>query len=339
MGLPANDRALTILAVIDFATIMQAVLPVYTLVLIGLVLRRVAVLTPETDEGVFKMVVHLFYPCLILDKTLSNELVRQPQVVVSGIGIGFAIIVVGFLVAGAVGRLMGLQRGSGMRTFGLSAGIQNYGYTAIPLLVVLFGGDRTLGVLFVHSLGVELALWGVGMVVLTGKLKGTWRHLINGPIVAVVLGLLLAYTGAWRFFETGDPGGPLLGQILRQVLSWLGAAAVPVALILIGAVMFDFALKQRPSLRIGTGALLVRVVLMPAVILCLARYLPLITELKQVLVVQAAMPAAVTPVILARQYGGNPGVAVQVILATSVAALVTIPVVVSLGLKFVFGVG
>ena len=56
--------------------------------------------------------------------------------------------------------------------------------------------------------------------------------------------------------------------------------------------MFDFVLKERPSLKIGAGALLVRVVLMPAVILCVARYLPLVTELKQVLVVQAAMPAA-----------------------------------------------
>jgi predicted permease len=326
-------------AVITFSTIMQAVLPVYILVLIGLFLRRMRVLTPETDAGIFKMVVHLFYPCLILDKTLSNELVRQPQVVVSGIGLGFAIIIVGFFLAAVVGRLVGLEKGKGMRTFGLSAGIQNYGYTAIPLLVVLFAGDKTLGVLFVHSLGVELALWGVGLVVLTGKLEGSWRHLLNGPIVAVVVGLILAYSGAWRFFESGAEGGPLLGQILRQVMAWLGAAAVPVALILIGAVMFDFALKERPSLRIGAGALLVRVVLMPVVILCCARYLPLIIELKQVLIVQAAMPAAVTPVILARQYGGSPGVAVQVILATSVAALVTIPVIVSLGLKFVLGAG
>jgi predicted permease len=319
-----------------FSTILQAVLPVYILVVLGVVLRRVRVLTPETDAGLFKMVVHCFYPCLILDKTLSNDLVRQPGVVISGIGIGFGIVVTGFATAFVVGRLMGLQKGSGMRTFGLSAGIQNYGYTAIPLLTVLFVGDKTLGILFVHSLGVELALWGVGLMILAGGFKGSLKALINGPILAVVLGLGLVYTGAWRFFEPGAGGGPLIGQILRQAMSWAGSAAVPLGLILIGAVMFDFALKQRPSVKIGVGALLVRVCIMPAIILCAARFLPLVLELKQVLVVQAAMPAAVTPVILARQYGGSPGVAVQVILATSVAALLTMPIIVTLGLKFVF---
>jgi len=325
--------------VISLTTILQAVLPIYLLVLLGVALRRAGVLTPETDTGLFKMVIHCFYPCLILDKTLSNELVRQPGVVLSGIGVGFGIVVTGFLVAGLVGRGMGLQKGNGRRTFGLAAGIQNYGYTAIPLLTVLFVGERTLGILFVHSLGVELALWGVGLMILAGGLKGSLKPLINGPIMAVVFGLGLVYSGAWRFFEPGAEGGPLVGQIIRQGMSWCGAAAVPLGLILIGAVMFDFVLKERPSLKIGSGALLVRVVLMPVVILCVARYLPLVTELKQVLVVQAAMPSAVTPVILARQYGGSPGVAVQVVIVTSIAALVTMPLIVSLGLKFVLGMG
>lgn len=321
---------------ISFATVMQAVLPIYLLALLGVGFRKMRVLTPESDAGLFKMVIHCFYPCLILDKTLSNELVRQPGVVVSGIGVGFGLVVTGFLVAFLVGRGLGLRKGSGMRTFGLAAGIQNYGYTAIPLLMVLFSGERTLGVLFVHSLGVELALWGVGLMILAGGLhRDSWKAFVNGPIVAVVVGLILVYTGGWRFFEPGEGGGPILGQILRQVMSWVGAAAFPVALVLIGAVMFDFALKERPSLRIGAGALLVRVVLMPMIILCVARYLPLVLELKQVLVVQAAMPAAVSPVILARQYGGSPGVAVQVILVTSVAALLTMPLIVTFGMRFV----
>mgnify|MGYP001986614434 FL=1 len=325
--------------VITFSTILQAVLPIYFLVMLGVVLRKIRILTPETDAGLFKMVVHCFYPCLILDKTLSNDLVRQPGVVASGIALGFGIVVCGFLIAGLVGRGIGLQKGTGMRTFGLSAGIQNYGYMAIPLLLVLFAGEKTLGVLFVHSLGVELALWGVGLMILAGGMKGSLKALINGPIVAVVLGLGLAYSGGWQFFEPGEDGGPFVGQILRQSISWCGAAAVPLGLMLIGAVMFDFALKERPSLKIGFGALLVRVVLIPAGILCLARYLPVVIELKQVLVVQAAMPAAVTPVILARNYGGSPGVAVQVVLATSIAGLVTTPLIVSIGLRFVFGAG
>jgi predicted permease len=104
--------------VITFSTILQAVLPIYFLVMLGVVLRKIRILTPETDAGLFKMVVHCFYPCLILDKTLSNDLVRQPGVVAWGIALGFGIVVCGFLIAGLVGRGIGLQKGTGMRTFG-----------------------------------------------------------------------------------------------------------------------------------------------------------------------------------------------------------------------------
>lgn len=307
-------------------------MPIYLLAMLGVLLRRTGALTPQTDQGLFRVIVHCLYPCLILDKTLSNELVRQPAVVASGIAVGFGFVLTGFLVSGLVARVIGLEKGSGWRTFTLAAGIQNFGYTAIPLLMTLFVADRTLGVLFVHSLGVELAVWGVGIVILTGGFsKNSLRHLCNGPIVAVIVGLFLAYTGGWRFFE---PDGPLLGQILRQVVNWLGLAAFPVALILIGATMIDFAKAEHFNPRIGIGGIVVRCVVMPVVIILVTAELPLVVELKQVMLVQAAMPSAVTPVILARNYGGRPAVAVQVILATSIAALVTIPLVVTLGMKY-----
>jgi predicted permease len=59
-------------------------------------------------------------------------------------------------------------------------------------------------------------------------------------------------------------------------------------------------------------------------------------ELKRVLVVQAAMPAAVFPIVLARHYGGQPLVAVQVVLATTALGLLVIPLWLSLGLAWIF---
>jgi len=64
---------------------MQAVLPIYLLVAVGMVLRKTGVVTHEMEKGMLKLVIHCLYPCLILDKTLGNELVRQG----SGDWIGF----------------------------------------------------------------------------------------------------------------------------------------------------------------------------------------------------------------------------------------------------------
>lgn len=316
----------------SFATLLTAVLPVYFLALIGVFLRRQKILTTEMEKGMLKVVIHCLYPALILDKLLGNPLVRTPSVVISGIGVGFGIIVTGFLLAYVIGRLLRLERGTGLRTFALSGGVQNYGYTAIPILVVLFSNPDTLGILFVHSLGVELALWTVGLMLLKGSFRPQLHLFFNGPIIAVVSGLTLVYTGYDSLFSSN---GPLLGQVTRQSMNWLGGCAFPIAILLIGGTIYDLIGQERLSAKISFGAIIIRCLIMPAIILILAKHLPLIIELKQVLLVQASMPAGVTPVVIARHYGGRPGVAVQIIIATSLLGILTIPLILKWGAAYI----
>ncbi|MEN8737989.1 MAG: AEC family transporter [Akkermansiaceae bacterium] len=321
----------------SFEIIMKAVLPVYLLTGIGFILHRLKVIQPEMEKGLLKLVIHCLYPCLILDKTLGNSLVRQPEVVGWGIGLGLGLVCCGMLVATMMGAFLGLKPGQGKRTFSLAAGVQNYGYMAIPILAALFvvgDHDEVFGVLFVHSLGVEIGIWCIGLMVMTGSFLKSPKQLINGPIVAVVLGIALSWTDAWQFFDLKS--GPMVGSIIRQAMSWLGVCAFPLGILLIGSTMADLVGKKKMSLRIGVAGILVRVVIMPCVILAAAYYLPIVTSLKQVLVVQASMPAAVTPIIVARHYGGSSGTAVQVVVATSVVALLTMPLWISWGVGFLF---
>ncbi|MEJ6729106.1 MAG: AEC family transporter [Akkermansiaceae bacterium] len=321
----------------DFLKVLEAVLPIYLIAGVGVFLRARQVVTAEMEKGLLKLVIHCLYPCLILDKTLGNDLVRQGDIVGWGIGLGLGLVMVGMIASWIVATILGMKPGQGKRTFTLSGGVQNYGYTAIPILRALFvvgGNDDVLGVLFIHSLGVEIAIWFVGMMVLTGSVIKSPKQLINGPIVAVVLGVGLSWTGGWKLFDP-EMGG-IIGLIIRQAMSWLGACAFPIGLLLIGATMYDMVGKESLSPKVGLGASLVRLLIMPLVILSAAKFLPIAPALQQVLLVQAAMPAAVTPIIVARHYGGSPGVAVQVVLVTSALALITMPLWISWGVKFVF---
>ena len=92
-----------------------------------------------------------------------------------------------------------------------------------------------------------------------------------------------------------------------------------------------FVLPHAKGLR---PAWLLRLGVLPFVFLLAARYLPCPVELKRVLVVQAAMPSAVVSIIVARVYGGQPLVAVQIILGTTALALFTIPFWLKFGLAF-----
>lgn len=310
----------------------MAVIPIYLLMVVGGILRRADVLGSEMDSGLTKLVIHVLYPALILDKVLRAELLRDPGVVFSAIGVGFVIIMLGLGTALLVGRVIGLRKGTGWRSFTLTAGIQNYGYVAIPLLIVFFPKDETtvLGLLFTHSLGVELGIWTLGMYILRGRPVRSLREFLTGPIVAVLVGLTLVFARFDLLVERSSAVA-FVFDIVLNLLHWLGVCAFPVGLLLIGTAISDLLGKEPFSVRVGIGSLIVRMGIMPIVILSLAKFLPLVIEFKQVLLIQAAMPSAVTPIVLARHYGANPAAAVQVVLTTSVVAIVTIPLIISFG--------
>jgi predicted permease len=58
-------------------------------------------------------------------------------------------------------------------------------------------------------------------------------------------------------------------------------------------------------------------------------------ELKRVLVVQAAMPSGMMPLVLARHYGGRPLVAAQIIVGTTLLGVLVIPWWLSWGMAWV----
>jgi predicted permease len=258
---------------------------------------------------------------------LGNPALRDGGTVGWSIGIGAIGIALGFAVSLFWGRAAGLQKGTGLRTFALATGLQNYGFIAIPVLAAVFPGQGPMGVLFVHNLGVELAMWSLGLMVLSGSWGGFWKHLVNGPILAVFAGLILVKTGT-------DVHVP---AVLRKAFHDLGLAAVPVWLLLVGTTMADLMFAERPTLRVALNSVLVRLGVLGFILLALAKWLPVPRELKQVLVVQAAMPSAVFPIVLARNFGGSPAVAIQITVATAAVAIFTIPLVVAWGARWVFG--
>ena len=83
------------------------------------------------------------------------------------------------------------------------------------------------------------------------------------------------------------------------------------------------------------GACVLRLGVLPLFALALAKWLPCPVELRRVMLVQAAMPSAVVPVILAKHYGGDPAEALRIILYTSALGLLTIPFWLQLGLRWV----
>ena len=218
----------------------------------------------EHDEGMMRAVYTVMLPCYMLDKILGSEVLKSGSVVISAIGLGFGLILAGMAIGMLVGRLIGLERGSGMRTFALAAGSQNFGFTAAPVVEILWS-TGALAVLFIHNIGVELALWSVGVMIMSGERGLHWRKLLNGPVFAVVTGLTLVMLGLDDQFT-----GPA-----RKAMSMLGVGAFPLGIFITGCTIMDLIGAEKPSVKIIAASSLVRLVLAPAVFLTAAKFLPL----------------------------------------------------------------
>jgi malate permease and related proteins len=310
----------------EYSTLLGAVLPIFLLIVVGGIIRRANWLTEEADHSLMKVVVNLLMPALILDALLGNQALEDPSNILVAPLVGFGTIALGLAIAYLAAPLFGLRELTRRRTFSFTCGIYNYGYIPIPLTLLLFDRE-TLGVLFLHNLGVEVAIWTIALGVLRGGFKGNWKVMVNPPIIAVFAGLVIHFTGLF----------PYIPEFLRTAIRLLGASAVPLAVLLIGATMADHLGEFDPKKGAPTvvGAGLIKLGAVAILFLGIAWMLPVSLELKRVIVLQAAMPAAVFPLIMAKHYGGHVATALRVVFWTSLFSLLTLPLWIKLGLRLI----
>jgi hypothetical protein len=310
---------------VSYFTIFSAIVPVFLVIATGFLFHRRGWLSEETETGMMKLGMNLLAPCLILSLVPGNPALAKASTAAWAVGLGFGLVLSGLLLAWLGGLASGLRVGTGLRTFAISSGIQNYGFIALPLLVDLFpGNEGPSGLAFIFGIGVEIAMWTAGIAILTGK--AGLRALVNGPFIAVIASVALNYTGLFRFIP----------EFVHTSMEMLGRCAVPMSIFMIGATMGRFCREGifADALRIGVAGVIVRLILHASLFLAAAALLPISDDLRRLLVVQAAMPAAIFPIVLARLFNGQPDVAIKVVTATSLVSLGTAPFVIAWGLAW-----
>jgi malate permease and related proteins len=315
----------------EFLTVLTAVLPIFCLAGTGVALRQINWLTADADASLLRVTVNVLTPCLIFDSVLGNAAFAQPGNIWLPPLIGFGTIALGLPFALLFRGATGLRDERARRTFTFVVATYNYGYVPIPLILSLFPKEisgPTVAVLFVHNVGVELAIWSLGLMVLGGGgAWKNWRKILNPPLIAIVVTLTLN-------FMIGKAHVP---EFLRTTTHMLGQCAIPFGVLLIGATIADYANEFRSARggRVMLTSCVLRLGLLPVLFLLLAKFLPCSLELKRIIVVEAAMPAAVFPIVMAKHYGGDPATALRVVLGTSLVGLLTIPLWLRFGMKWV----
>lgn len=308
---------------------VSVILPFFTVILLGYLAARSRLLPMESVPGLNTFVLYIALPAMLFQFGASTPVVQLLDPTTIGVWLVSALLLLGLAVAvGLRSRRGWLDASFG----GLIAVLSNSGFMGLPLIVALRGQSASgpivtsllVDIVIVQSVALALSQQGRRGSA-AAKLRIALRRMVSNPMPwAIILGALWGTTGQALF-------GPL-----DQLVTLLAAAATPVALFTIGAVLARTspAAGSGPPVR---GRLLtadvcwlttVKLVLHPALVgalgsLCVLLGAPLQQEDLRVLVLVAALPSAANAAMLAERLGADSARVAAVILVSTVFGLGT----------------
>jgi malonate transporter len=294
-------------------TAFANVLPLFALIVLGILLRRGGLINEEFIASASRLVFKLALPVMVFRRL--SVLPGVPPQLFGGIAIfaGVTAAAAGILVI-ALRRIPGAQSASAVQgafrsniaIVGLAVIESWYGVTALaygavvlalimPLynvlaVVVLSHGTRTEG----EALPARIL-----------------RELASNPLIwAVIVGLIFALSGL-RVGGTAD-----------RTLEYLSRLTLPLALIGIGGSLSFSSMKHGRALWSLASA--VKLVLLPALVFAIALVSKIEPEVMKVVTLAAACPTAVASFPMARAMGADAPLAGEIVSVTTLVSVLTL---------------
>jgi predicted permease len=292
---------------------------------VGYLAVRFRLLPAGIIEAISKFIITVSLPCLII-ATLGTHLhYDQMGTLALGSLAALTLNISGIAFALVFRRLFVSTQEQGRNLFLSLCAMQNSGYLPIPLIAAVLPDDvRAQGLLltFVYIIVMGALFWSLGVWLVTEGAAKNWRenirNIVNPPIIAVLFGLLFLIPQV----RTGFTAVPYL----RESLSLVGNTTIPLVMIVLGGSFGKgISLHERGGRIIGISAI-VKLMVVPVLVLLAVKVFEMNRIFGFVLVLQAAMPAAMNHIVVAREYGGNIPLTARALFFHYMLSIVTVPI-------------
>jgi predicted permease len=292
---------------------INVVLPVFIVAGIGFLFERYfhPPIAPLNQVALYVLMPSLLFLSLLPVDFQSEEPLRVTA-------FAFLLAIVMIAVAFVLIRVARLDRVTGSALM-LTAAFPNLGNYGLPVVLLAFGqeglavGTLLLAVQSLYGIALSVFIASSG----TTSMRRALAEVARQPILyAVVAALLLNFAHV------------PLPAFLNAAISLPAQAAIPVMLLVLGMNFASTSRIEAPAL--VALAVFTRLVIGALVGWLLVEALGIGGVARGVLIVGAAMPAAVFTILTATQFGARPRFVSDVVVASTVASIVTITAVLAL---------
>ncbi|MFS8182062.1 AEC family transporter [Pseudovibrio denitrificans] len=297
---------------------LSAIISVLLLTATGWFLRHRNLIPRERWSGMEDLAYWVLFPAIILINVGTSDFSAMPviEITISVLGT-FSILAVLCLVLQPV--LKQKFEISGPRFTSIFQGVVRWnGFVAMAIAANSFGDEGVALVAVIMAIMIPAAnlLCVLILSIYAGgsapSPKLLARELIKNPfIISVAAGGLI------------NASGGQIPEVIANYLTFLGSAALPIAVLCVGAAL-DLGALRRPGPAL-TSAFLLRNVLAPGIALSFALTLGLDEISATIVTLVFSVPAAGASYVLAKKMGGDAKLMAEILTLQTVAAAITIP--------------
>lgn len=294
--------------------IFLTIWPLFALICLGFALKRVQVPEPGFWPAAERINYVLLFPALLIS-SLAEAPLNDPAI----LRLGGASVVTICIAAMALYLVRRRTRWPAARFGPLLQGLTRFNtYLGLATTASLLGGDGLQRAAVVLAIAVPLvnvlSVFALTEPDARRGLRSLLRPVYTNPLIlACVAGIAIALTGI------GLPFG--IGRFLQL----LAQASLPLGLLCVGAALLPASLRQEAKPLIAISGL--RLLAMPVLAALVGLAFGLEAGDLMVLVIFSAIPTAPTSYVLTRQLNGDSRLMAGIVTAQTMAAIVTIPIV------------
>lgn len=284
----------------------------FLLMAVGVVLRKMNIITKEGKGMLTDLVIDLILPCNII---FAFYMPMDHSVFVSGVEILIISILIQIFCTFISGILYRKVPKEKRMVLQYATVCSNAGFLGNPVAEGLYG---SVGLLYasVYLIPQRIVMWSAGVSYYTEcpSKKEVVKKVLKHPcIVAVEIGIVLMVT------QVQLPG------FLSSAIENVGGCTTAITMMLIGTILTDVDMRHILT-RTTVAYSFIRLVFIPAVVFAGCWLANIDSVVAGVSVTLAAMPAGTTTAILAMKYHGDEEFATQCVVLTTMLSMAAIPI-------------
>jgi len=283
-------------------------LPDFALIVTGYLICRHTPLDRKVWDGAERLVYYLLFPALLFTSIVKNPI--APGTALPIVLAALVIVATGVALAYALRGLPGVD--ARLHASGAQTAFRFNSYVCLALAERLAGAPGLAWTALIVSVSVPLCNVAAVWPLARHGGQGYLRELVRNPlIVSTVAGLVCNLLGL------------KLPELAATTLNRIGAAALPLGLMAVGAGLQMGALREGPGL--AAALLGIRHLALPAVGIALALTLALTPPQQAIVVAYAAMPTASSAYVLAVRMGGHGGYVAGLVTVSTLIGMLGLP--------------